>query len=265
MAAGGNGGSEPDCRTGDQHGRDTWWVCIPRRFWLLPSCWGSVRPVEVLRDITGRWFAAETGSAPTAATDTIAWASAQLGAEPTYSLVLEKLFPERAQRQELLSGLFIGKEPTEAHRSLARLAASGLVRVIVTTNFDRLIEASLDDLGVRWSRVTNEAELGTAQPREVAQVFILKLHGDYGSVDMRNTTDEIAALPPAIADEFISILRTHGLVVVGYAGADPAVATCLRTVRPRLGLFWAVRGAPSTAQARHPRGHKRLRHGDGER
>jgi hypothetical protein len=123
------------------------------------------------------------------------------------------------------------------------------VRVIVTTNFDRLIEASLDDLGVRWSRVTNEAEIETAQPREVAQVFILKLHGDYGSIDMRNTTDEISILAPGVADELRSILRTHGLVIVGYAGSDEAVAATLRSIRPRLGLYWAVRGQASEVQS----------------
>jgi len=208
-----------------------------------PSAW------EVLRDITARWYAAETGSPAPSSLDPIAWARKHLGCEPTYSLVLERLFPERAQRQELLSGYFVGREPTPAHRILARMAADGLVRVIVTTNFDRLIEAALDELAIRWSRVTTEAELQTSQPRDVAPVFILKLHGDYGSIDIRNTTDEIAVLSPGIGDELGAILRLHGLLLVGYAGSDPAVAEILRTIRPRLGLYWTVLGVTTPLQA----------------
>lgn len=209
----------------------------------VPSAW------DVLRDITARWYAAETGTPVGATVDPIGWAGERLGASATYSRVLEQLFPERAQRQELLAGYFVGKTPTQAHRTLARMAATGLVRVIVTTNFDRLIEASLDDAGVRWSRVSSDSELATAQPRDVAPVFILKLHGDYGSIDMRNTTDEISVIDPGVSAELAAIVRSHGLVVVGYAGTDPAVAEILRSARPRLGLYWAVRGSASNEQS----------------
>jgi SIR2-like domain len=209
----------------------------------VPSAW------DVLRDITARWYAAETGTPVAADIDPIGWAGERLGADATYSTVLEQLFPERAQRQELLASYFVGKEPTPAHRILARMAVAGLVRVVVTTNFDRLIEAALDDVGVRWSRVSSDAELATAQPRDVAPVFILKLHGDYGSIDMRNTTDEISAIDPGVGAELAAILRSHGLVVVGYAGTDPAVAQILRSTRPRLGLYWAVRGSASSEQS----------------
>lgn len=129
------------------------------------------------------------------------------------------------------------------------MVATGLVNVIVTTNFDRLMEAALDEVQVRWSRVTTAGELATAQPRGVAPAFLLKLHGDYGSVDMRNTTDEIATLDAGIEAEFRAILETHGLVTIGYAGTDPAIAEVLRTTHPRLGLYWAVREVATTGQA----------------
>ncbi len=209
----------------------------------VPSAW------DVLRDITARWYAAETGAPAGAEVDPLRWAGERLEAGATYSGVLEQLFPERAQRQELLASYFVGKVPTPAHRVLARMAVAGLVRVVVTTNFDRLIEAALDDVGVRWSRVSSDAELATAQPRDVAPVFILKLHGDYGSIDMRNTTDEISAIDLGVGAELAAILRSHGLVVVGYAGTDPAVADILRSTRPRLGLYWAVRGSASSEQS----------------
>lgn len=208
-----------------------------------PSAW------DVLVDIAGRWYAAEQGEPPAADVDVIEWSRQRLEAEPTYSLLLERLFPQREQRQALLASYFVGKRPTEAHKVLAGLAQKGLVRVVVTTNFDRLTEAALDEAGVNWSRVTTASEIDTAQPREVAPSYILKLHGDYGSIDIRNTTDEIDALDPRIEEELQAIIRTHGLVVSGYAGSDPAVARNLSTIRPRLGLYWSIRGAPTASQA----------------
>ena len=36
------------------------------------------------------------------------------------------------------------KRPTAAHRSIAELVAAGAIRVIITTNFDCLLEQALD-------------------------------------------------------------------------------------------------------------------------
>ena len=40
------------------------------------------------------------------------------------------------------------KEPTLAHRAIAELAAQGFIKVIITTNFDRLVETALREEGV---------------------------------------------------------------------------------------------------------------------
>jgi NAD-dependent SIR2 family protein deacetylase len=40
------------------------------------------------------------------------------------------------------------KSPTPAHRAIAELVADGYVWVILTTNFDRLIERAVTDKGI---------------------------------------------------------------------------------------------------------------------
>ena len=62
---------------------------------------------------------------------------------------------------------------------LAGLAADGLVRVFVTTNFDRLLEQALQARGIEPVVVTDEVSLASAMPREHADCYVLKPHGDY--------------------------------------------------------------------------------------
>lgn len=77
--------------------------------------------------------------------------------DPSYSEFLNELVRTRAERQRMLRAYFEptdkereegAKAPTAAHRAIAALAARGFIKVIVTTNFDRLVETALTDEGV---------------------------------------------------------------------------------------------------------------------
>jgi hypothetical protein len=80
------------------------------------------------------------------------WYAEQFKREPSYSDILPRLAPTSAAQQQLLKAYFEPTEqereegkklPTSAHKAIARLVATGHVRVIVTTNFDRLMGAHL--------------------------------------------------------------------------------------------------------------------------
>ena len=78
------------------------------------------------------------------------WHRRERGSEPDYSALLEARARTPAERRNLLQkyseptpeereqGL---KTPTAAHRAVASLVESGHVRGVITTNFDRLMEA----------------------------------------------------------------------------------------------------------------------------
>jgi NAD-dependent SIR2 family protein deacetylase len=53
----------------------------------------------------------------------------------SYSSIIDALRPDKPQQREYLANFFAGKEPTEAHYALARLAKRDMVCVIITTNF----------------------------------------------------------------------------------------------------------------------------------
>ena len=91
------------------------------------------------------------------------WYRKKFERDADYSDLLDELAKTPADRQQLLRGYWEPndrerregeKKPTAAHRSIAALAAQGFTRVIVTTNFDRLVETALTDKGVRDGTVT---------------------------------------------------------------------------------------------------------------
>lgn len=76
------------------------------------------------------------------------WYRNTFGEEPDYSRILHLLGRTGEERSQLLRGYFEPtdqereegfKQPTKAHRAIARLVADGYVKVILTTNFDRLL------------------------------------------------------------------------------------------------------------------------------
>lgn len=158
----------------------------------VPTGWGVVS--ELVRRV-----AAARGDNPPA--DPEAWWAENGDGQPLgYSALLEALAPTAAARRSLLAEFF---EPTEedrregrkvpgpAHRAIARLVARGTIRVIVTTNFDRLIEQALEAEGVLPQVVSSAAAAAGMEPLVHARCTVVKLHGDYASLDQLNTAEEL--------------------------------------------------------------------------
>jgi len=81
-------------------------------------------------------------------TDPALWYRERYGKEPDYSDLLDALAKTPAERQQLLRAYLEPSEaeradglkaPTAGHRAIASLAAKGYIRIIITTNFDRLM------------------------------------------------------------------------------------------------------------------------------
>ena len=117
----------------------------------VPTGW------DVVEDVA-RKLAIAAGEDPDDLDDPIGWYKSAHGEDPDYSDLLEKVAPTASARQTLLASYFSpvdddgegsgDKQPSPAHRAIAELVASELVRVIVTTNFDRLTERAVQALGV---------------------------------------------------------------------------------------------------------------------
>jgi hypothetical protein len=198
---------------------------------------------EVRWTAVGDLYRIETGSAETPDHDGLrAWLDETSRGDLGYSDLLELITPDPAPRRDYLAKHFEGVAPGLTHERLAGLAARGVVRVFVTTNFDRLLENALHARGIEPIVVTSDADLDVAPAREHVDCYVLKPHGDYLQQTIRNTPTELGELEPGITGVLQEIFDRYGLVVVGYSGGDEAIGTAVRRRRSRYGLYWVARG-----------------------
>jgi hypothetical protein len=205
---------------------------------------------EVMRRGLRQLHRVETGSDETLGDEALdVWLAETDREHITYSELLAEITPDAAIRREYLAGFFETAEPGPTHESLAQLAEDGLVRVFITTNFDRLLEHALQARGIEPVVIASDADMAAAMPREHAPCVVLKLHGDYLRETIRNTPEELAQLEPGITGELNEVFARYGVVVLGYSGSDEAIAEALRRRNSRYGVWWVARGdlAPATA------------------
>ncbi len=218
------------------------------------TAWG------VLEDLVGS-AARQAGADENALADPVAWWKDTYGEEPQYETLLEKLAPTSVERQKLLSGYFEPtsedvesgqKAPTPAHHAIARLAKTGFVRVIVTLNFDRLIEKALRAANVEPTVIASPADVEGMAPLHTIACCVIHLHGDYlNPTSMRNTTSELAAYEPGTVALLNKILQDYGLIIAGWSSKyDPVLRAAIAAQYPaRLTMAWIEPGPVSDRAA----------------
>jgi hypothetical protein len=206
---------------------------------------------QVLWQAVGELYRLENTTTDTPGRDGLAGWLAESGREGfTYSEILQLIVPDPATRRDYLAKHFEGKEAGRSHHELAALAEAGLIRVFVTTNFDRLLEHALQARGIEPVVVTCAADLASAPRREHADCYVVKPHGDYLQETIRNTLAELTELEPEMAAELAEIFGRYGVVVLGYSGSDPAISDLLGARRSRYGLYWVARGESGEGASR---------------
>lgn len=224
----------------------------------IPTGWEIV--LDLLRQV------APDGASMTP-TELEAWHRREFGVDPDYSDLLEKIAQTSNERRERLRGYFEPSEaerdeglkaPTAAHRAIARLVAQGYVRVIVTTNFDQLLETALRDHGVTPAIISTTDMARGAMPLQFERITILKVHGDYLDTRIKNTPSELASYEPELNALLDRVFDEYGLVVAGWSATwDPALrAAIMRAPNRRFTTYWSQRGAP-TNEARGIIAHRR--------
>lgn len=175
---------------------------------------------------------------------------------PNYSEILENLFETPTERQQKLRSYIEPtseererdlKKPTVAHRAIADLVARGFLKVIITTNFDRLLEIALRDAAVEPIVLSSVPQIEGAIPLVHTRCCIIKLHGDYLDPVTLNTLEELEAYSEELDERLDRILDEYGLIVCGWSGDwDIALRNALLRARTRrFPTYWASRGEVS--------------------
>lgn len=169
----------------------------------------------------------------------------------TFDKLMKKLGAEEENRRDILQPFLLPKDetgapiplkPTTAHQMIAKLVKDNIVSIIITTNFDPLLEDAIKDIGIRPVVIRSDSK----QP--LMSVFpdicrIVKVNGDFENLNLKITPEDLKSYDPEIEDYLKRICAEYGLIVCGWSGDyDTGLQEILKklTLR-RYPTFWCLR------------------------
>ncbi len=192
--------------------------------------------------------------------DPASWYTTTFGSEPDYSDLLKQLGRSPEERNRLLKGYFEPtddereqgwKQPTQAHRAIAQLVSGGYVRVILTTNFDRLLERAIEDAGIIPTVISTTEAIAGSLPLIHEKCCVIKLHGDYLDMRIKNTSAELSKYDRGLNQLLDRVFDEFGLIVCGWSGVwDTALRAAIdRCKSRRFTTYWASVSTPAKEAA----------------
>jgi hypothetical protein len=175
--------------------------------------------------------------------------------EEEYATYFEKIFGSDLERQRRYLRRILSEEKvtlTVGNRVLGALMASGMCRVVFTTNFDTVVEksvaevanASLSAFHLEGSHAAIEAVNNEEYP------FYCKLHGDFRYERLKNLPKDLKNQNVELSRAFLNVCTRSGLVVAGYSGRDASIMDLLHSILAASnpfpnGLYWTeIKNAP---------------------
>lgn len=157
--------------------------------------------------------------------------------DPTeYARAFEAVYPSVEDRRTYIAQMVQKGSPSFAHRVLACMLATGKTPCIFTTNFDNLVESATTiarskvdpakhkDLTVA---AIDSADRAARCLSENDWPLLAKIHGDFHSIELKNTEAELAAQDSQMRSVLASCAGRFAFVVVGYSGRDASVMEAL--------------------------------------
>lgn len=103
----------------------------------------------------------------------------------------------------------------------------GTIRVLVTTNFDRLMERALENIRITPMVVSSPDDLAGVPPLGQGEVTLIKVHGDYLDSRIKNTPKELSEFDPAIDHLLDQVFAEYGLLVCGFGQPSGTPRWCV--------------------------------------
>jgi NAD-dependent SIR2 family protein deacetylase len=142
-----------------------------------------------------------------------------LGDRDEYAALFEAFYPAEMDRRAYLDAKMAGAKPSYGHLALATLMRAQLTRLVWTTNFDPLVADACARVYGTTGRLTtvdlDASELAAQCIDEGRWPVEVKLHGDFRSRRLKNTSDELRHQDARLRRVLVDSCRRFGLVVVG--------------------------------------------------
>ncbi len=169
--------------------------------------------------------------------------------DPTaYSRSFELIFGTDHERERnYLHGILSEKNSslTLGHRAFAGLIASGLVKMVFTTNFDTVVERALAEVaGKDIAPFHLEGSYAAQAALDHGEFPIYcKLHGDFRYTSLKNLEADLQSQNTELGKSLVNACNRFGLIVAGYSGRDESVMRLLSSVLDAPnpfphGLYW---------------------------
>lgn len=188
--------------------------------------------------------------------DPFEWYEDEYGHPARYDELIEALADTQPERRALLERYFEPtdderengvKTPTDAHESIAWLMKEGYIRVVLTTNFDNLLESALRDIGVEPTVISTTEAADGAEPLGHVGPVVLKIHGDYKETNLKNTTEELSSYDEPMLELINEVLNDYGHIICGWSGdTDQALREAILSSKDRrYSTYWTHRSEVS--------------------
>ncbi len=177
------------------------------------------------------------------------WFIQKYNQEPDYSTILEKLAATPTERLNILKPYFEPskeeieeglKQPTTAHKQIAKLVQAGYIKIIITTNFDRLLEKALREIEVEPIVINHPDDMDGVLPIVHTKIVILKLNGDYLDSRFLNTKTELNEYNEKLKGFAVRIIDEFGIITCGWSAKwdNGLVNLFKQTSNFRFNSFW---------------------------
>lgn len=175
------------------------------------------------------------------------------GTNEEYSAYFEVTHPSQADRQQYIDRQIRDGKPSYGHLGLAALLSVKRCPIVWTTNFDPMVEQAFGNVVRHLQNPPALLQINLSNADEARRAIdinqhptIIKLHGDYQSVKLMNTSEELKEQDNRMRKALIRACEKYGLVIVGYSGRDDSIMDTLEAALSDKenfsgGIFWISR------------------------
>src|SRR5205807_4725474 len=161
------------------------------------------------------------------------------GSPDEYADLFEAVYPAELDRRTFLDAKVIGAKPSYGHLALAVLMRAQRCRLVWSTNFDPLVADACAKIfgttGTLTSVALDAPDLARQVIAEGRWPVEVKLHGDFRSRRLKNTTDELRQQDARLRQLLVETCSRFGLVVAGYSGRDNSIVDALDEAASKAG------------------------------